>query len=89
MPQILIVTESPDQSASSVVYSERVMLTDLESTHFSGQLVERVGWAVHDADQLEHRDELRLRARRSGAISGVPASPASPSDRGSQRLRVG
>jgi hypothetical protein len=29
--------------------------SDLESDHFSGQLVERVGWAVLDADQLEHR----------------------------------
>ena len=53
MPQILVVT-SPPEAASSVVYRERVVATDLESDHFAGQLVERVGWAVRDADQLEH-----------------------------------
>jgi hypothetical protein len=57
MPQILIVTDSP-QSAGEVVYRERIATADLESDHFSGQLVERVGWAVLDADELEHRARL-------------------------------
>lgn len=56
MPQLLVVTDSPD-SAGTVVYRERVVSTDLESDHFSGQLVERVGWAVGDADRLEHTAE--------------------------------
>jgi hypothetical protein len=57
MPQILVVTDPPGESASTVVYQERIALTDLESDHFSGQLVERVGWAVLDADELEHKAE--------------------------------
>jgi hypothetical protein len=56
MPQILVVADTP-QDAPSVVYRERISITDLESDHFSGQLVERVGWAVIDADQLEHRED--------------------------------
>jgi hypothetical protein len=56
MPQILIVTDSP-QTAGTVIYRERVLSTDLESDHFSGQLVERVGWAVQDASEAEHRAE--------------------------------
>jgi hypothetical protein len=56
MPQILVVTDSPGEVSSTVVYRERIALTDLESDHFSGQLVERVGWAVLDADQIEHED---------------------------------
>jgi hypothetical protein len=55
MPQIVVVTDAPDETARTVVYRERVALTDLESDHFSGHLVERVGWAVLDADELEHR----------------------------------
>lgn len=55
MPQILVVADTP-QDTPSVVYRERISTTDLESDHFSGQLVERVGWAVVDADQLEHRE---------------------------------
>ena len=61
MPQILVVTDPPEEAASTVVYRERVALTDLESEHFSGQLVERVGWAVLDADELEHGDQSSRR----------------------------
>jgi hypothetical protein len=57
MPQILVVTDPPEETASTVVYRERIALSDLESDHYSGQLVERVGWAVLDADELEHRDD--------------------------------
>lgn len=55
MPQILVVADTPPDTPS-VVYRERISTTDLESDHFSGQLVERVGWAVVDADQLERDD---------------------------------
>lgn len=63
MPQILIVTddseESGQESGRTVVYRERVAPSDLESAHFSGQLVERVGWAVSDADRIEHPSAKR------------------------------
>ena len=55
MPQILVVTDLQDDD-SAVVYRERISLSDLDSDHFSGQLVERVGWAMLDAEQLERRD---------------------------------
>jgi hypothetical protein len=56
MPQILVVADKPEESSpnDAIVYRERVAPSDLESDHFSGQLIERVGWAVLDADQLEH-----------------------------------
>jgi hypothetical protein len=54
VPQILVVTDRHDDTDRAVVYRERVSLSDLESEHFSGQLVERVGWAMLDADELEH-----------------------------------
>jgi hypothetical protein len=53
MPQLLISADRHGD-AGTVVYKERVSLSDLESDHFSHQLVERVGWALHDADELEH-----------------------------------
>jgi hypothetical protein len=62
MPQILVVTDPRERDASTVVYRERISTSDLESDHFSGQLVERVGWAVVDADQIEHRKELEAGA---------------------------
>jgi hypothetical protein len=71
MPQILVITESPGETASTVVYRERISSTDLESTHFSGQLIERVGWAVGDASDLERRDRgaIPFPTRRDGDIS--------------------
>lgn len=54
MPQLMIATDRQGEDAGTVVYRERVSLSDLESDHFSHQLVERVGWALHDADQIEH-----------------------------------
>lgn len=67
MPEILIVADSHGEAASTVVYRERVVSTDLESNHFSGQLVERVGWAVRDADLLEHDNVLPLTSARRAA----------------------
>lgn len=54
MPQILVLADSP-QGSDEVVYRERVARSSLESEHFAGQLMERVGWAVGDADELENR----------------------------------
>jgi hypothetical protein len=56
MPQILVLTDSPQRSGE-VVYRERVASSCMESEHFAGQLLERVGWAVSDADSLENRGE--------------------------------
>lgn len=63
MPHVLVVTD-PGESAGTVVYRERVASTDLESEHFSGQLVERVGWAVQDADRLERENPQAIDAPR-------------------------
>ena len=57
MPQILVVANVHDDTTDAVVYREGISLSDLESDHFSGQLVERVGWAVLDADELEHEED--------------------------------
>lgn len=63
MPQILVVADSLNETPSAVVYRERISSTDLESAHFSGQLVERVGWAVRDADAIERKVVKRSPSR--------------------------
>jgi hypothetical protein len=56
MPQIIVVADSraerPDQA---VMFTERVTVSDFESGHFQTQLVERLGWAVGDAQVAEQR----------------------------------
>lgn len=57
MPQILVIADSP-QREGEVVYRERIARSSLESEHFAGQLMERVGWAVGDADELESQPQV-------------------------------
>lgn len=73
MPHLLVVTESSGEVPNTVVYRERIALTDLESGHFSGQLVERVGWAVLDADKLEQTGNQDRSGQRTSS-AGISAS---------------
>ena len=57
MAQILVLTESSDTDGK-VVYSEKVGAIHLEG-HAGAQLVERLRWAVRDAQVDEHRAMLR------------------------------
>jgi hypothetical protein len=54
MPQIIVAV---DRGAAfgdgTVTFRETVNVADFESQHFATQLVERLGWAVEDADQAE------------------------------------
>jgi hypothetical protein len=65
MPQILIVTDSPD-SAGEVVYRESVTAIHLASTHSGDQLVERLAWAIGDATVAERRARQRPVRAKSG-----------------------
>jgi hypothetical protein len=54
MPQIIVAA---DRGAAfgegAVTLREWVSVADFESQHFANQLVERLGWAVEDADHAE------------------------------------
>jgi len=56
MPQIIVAA---DRGAAfgegAVTFRERVNVSDFESEHFAAQLLERLGWAVEDADVAERR----------------------------------
>ncbi|HEX4279384.1 MAG TPA: hypothetical protein VHZ27_01380, partial [Solirubrobacteraceae bacterium] len=79
----------------AVTFRERVTLADFESDHFGRQLVERLGWAVGDADAVEHVDEPTEAAydRREPACNpGDPIDeiddPAEPTRAGAGRIRA-
>lgn len=58
MPQIIVAA---DRGAAfgegAVTFRERVNIADFQSEHFAAQLLERLGWAVEDADVAERRRE--------------------------------
>ena len=57
MPQIIITTDDPRGNGSIEVHRERIIPADVETETASSLLVERIGWALSDADQLEHRSD--------------------------------
>ncbi len=58
MPQIIVTADHGAAfGEGAVTFRERVSMADFESDHFAMQLVERLGWAVGDADQVERVGE--------------------------------
>jgi hypothetical protein len=53
MPRIIVMSEPGAEPEGAITLDERVTSADLRSGHHSAQLIERVGWAVHDADDAE------------------------------------
>jgi hypothetical protein len=54
MPQIIITTDGPGGSGATEVHRERIIPADFETETASSLLIERIGWALSDADQLEN-----------------------------------
>lgn len=60
MPRIVIETDSGSPEAT-ILLTERVVPAQIESEHFCDQLIERVGWAILDAEDAEQgRPPARL-----------------------------
>jgi hypothetical protein len=60
MPQIIVTADRPGGSEQApVMFRERVNVQDFESDHFAAQLVQRIGWAVGDADEVEQERDQR------------------------------
>ncbi len=53
MPRIRIMTDPRAADEASVMLDERICTSDLSSAHFARRLLERIGWAVADADDTE------------------------------------
>ena len=59
MPQIIVVADSrAERHDRAVMFTERVSVNDFESRHFQTQLVERLGWAVGDAQAAEQGHQV-------------------------------
>ena len=55
MPRMLVTTEPVDGVPAEVMLDEHIAPGNLASDHFAAQLVERIGWALVDAESAEHR----------------------------------
>jgi hypothetical protein len=63
MARIIVTTDAGNQPDAPVLLDERVCPEHLSDHHAAAQLIERLGWAVTDADDAErvlsHRSTLR------------------------------
>jgi hypothetical protein len=67
VPQIIVTADhAQDQNPDGVMLRERVNPADFESERFAANLIERLGWAVVDATEIERTDRPADAARRAG-----------------------
>ena len=55
MPTIIVRVDKPGGPADEFTLTERVIPSHLHSDHYIDQLVERLGWALVDAESAEVR----------------------------------
>jgi hypothetical protein len=53
MPRIIVMSNATGDAEEAITLDERIGSHELESAHRSAELIQRVGWAVHDADENE------------------------------------
>lgn len=71
MPSIIVTadTDSTRDDPRAFQLKERVRTSDLDNPHFSSQMVERIGWALADAEEAE---------RASAAATWQPPTDSRP-----------
>jgi len=90
MPQIIVTADHGAAfGEGAVMFRERVNVADFESDHFAMQLVERLGWAVGDADEVERFGEPMLDPDEPDTAPAEPdTSPAEPRTTGTKPIRI-
>jgi hypothetical protein len=80
MPRITIHVSRPTGEDEHITFSERLSVANLESEHYTAQLLERIAWATADAEAIEtgtthFRRPRKVDADASGAGLPAPAVP--------------
>jgi hypothetical protein len=56
MPRVIVITEQPAPDGTEVLLNEQVQTVHLSTDHAAKQFVERLGWAITDAEAVERSD---------------------------------
>ena len=54
MPRVLVITDQAKQGDAAVLLDEQVHSIHLDSEHSADQFIQRLGWAISDAEEAEH-----------------------------------
>jgi hypothetical protein len=79
MPRVIVTTNLPPSGEPSVLLDEQLSTVHLASDHAASQLIERLSWAIRDAERAEldrlarplidQQESARASARRARARS--------------------
>jgi hypothetical protein len=75
MPRVMVIADQNQQDQAQVLLDERVESVHLSDEHSAMQLVERLGWAISDAEDAE-RVQVRRAAPRRARSSRPSARPS-------------
>ena len=57
MPRIIVTTDPTEQRDAPVLLEERVYSAHLASDHSAAQLIQRLGWAITDAEDTQRAEQ--------------------------------
>ncbi len=58
MARIIVTTDRSGRRDAPVLLDERICSAHLNDDHAAAQLIERLGWAITDAEDVEHDGAL-------------------------------
>ncbi len=77
MPRVIVITEDRKPAGEeAVLLDEQVQSIHLDTEHSAGQFIQRLGWAISDAEDAE----------RSRTVVGCPRLPGPSPVQRSERL---
>ena len=56
MARIIVTTDPTEQRDAPVLLEERVCSAHLASDHSAAQLIQRLGWAINDAENTQRAE---------------------------------
>lgn len=71
MPTIIVQADTADGRPRSLTLVERALPAHLQSEHYLEQLIQRLSWAVRDAENVEAGADAAMTPRPRGAQSPV------------------
>jgi hypothetical protein len=57
MARIIVTTDPTTDQAAPVLLDESVYSTHLDENHHAAQLIERLGWAINDAENTQRTEQ--------------------------------
>jgi len=58
MPRVMVISDGAGPGRGAVLMDEQVRSIHLDSDHSAWQFIERLGWAISDAEEKPHASAL-------------------------------